>query len=175
MTDNTLPAAVLTQLRQTPEILSKMLEAATPEQMDWKPAEDRWSISEVLGHLHHVEEEIYIRRIRQFLEDDDLPVLQSYDQNVCYAEGLYAGSARELLKRFADRRWQSLALLYQLPPGAEERPARHTRFGRLTLDAMLHEWAYHDLGHIRQIAELYRARAFYPAMGPYRDYYNPQP
>lgn len=175
MTDTTLPAAVLAQLRQTPEILAKMLETATADQMAWKPADDRWSISEVLGHLHHVEQEIYIRRIRQFLEDEDAPLLQSYDQNACYAEGKYAGSGRELLKGFADRRWHSLALLYQLPPGAEDRPARHSRFGPLTLDAMLHEWVFHDLGHIRQIAELYRTRAFYPAMGPYRDFYNPRP
>jgi hypothetical protein len=30
----------------------------------------------------------------------------------------------------------------------------------------MNEWAFHDLGHIRQIAELFRARAFFPVMGP---------
>ncbi|HEV2387153.1 MAG TPA: DinB family protein [Candidatus Acidoferrales bacterium] len=175
MEETTLPAAVLAQLRQTPEILAKMLEAATEDQMAWKPSADRWSIGEVLGHLRHVEQEIYLRRIRQFLEDEDEPRLEAYDQNACYEAGEYAGAGRDLLKGFTDRRWHSLALLYQLPPGSQERPARHSRFGRLRLDAMLHEWAYHDLGHIRQIAELYRTRAFYPAMGPYRDYYTPRP
>jgi hypothetical protein len=35
---------------------------------------------------------------------------------------------------------------------------------------MLHEWAMHDLGHIRQIAELVRAR-LQPGAGPLgRDY-----
>ncbi len=28
----------------------------------------------------------------------------------------------------------------------------------------MNEWAFHDLGHIRQIAELYRAHAFYPLL-----------
>jgi hypothetical protein len=43
------------------------------------------------------------------------------------------------------------------------------------LSEMLNEWANHDLGHIRQIAELYRARAFHPHSGPFMKYSNPQP
>jgi hypothetical protein len=35
---------------------------------------------------------------------------------------------------------------------------------------MLNEWASHDLGHIRQIAELYRACAFHPNAGPFSAY-----
>jgi len=35
--------------------------------------------------------------------------------------------------------------------------------------------ANHDLGHIRQIAELYRARAFHLYSGPFMKYPNPQP
>lgn len=38
--------------------------------------------------------------------------------------------------------------------------------GEITLAEMLHEWALHDLGHIRQIAELVRARKYLPGAGP---------
>jgi hypothetical protein len=31
---------------------------------------------------------------------------------------------------------------------------------------MLHAWALHDLGHIRQVAELARARRYQPGAGP---------
>jgi hypothetical protein len=31
---------------------------------------------------------------------------------------------------------------------------------------MLHAWAMHDLGHIRQVAELARARKYLPGAGP---------
>ena len=176
--DTTLPAPVLASLRQTPELLEKLLDAATEEAMIWKPSADRWSISEVLGHLNHVERELYRKRIQQFLDEED-PLLEAYDQNDCYERGEYAlplgGTARAQLKRFAGERWHSLALLYQMPPDAERLPARHARFGPLTLETMLNEWAYHDLGHIRQVAELYRAYAFYPDMGPYRSYYTPRP
>jgi hypothetical protein len=34
------------------------------------------------------------------------------------------------------------------------RKAMHKVAGEITLQQMLHEWAMHDLGHIRQLAEL---------------------
>jgi hypothetical protein len=40
---------------------------------------------------------------------------------------------------------------------------------------MLHELANHDLGHLRQIAELDRAHSFYPHAGPFQKYSNPKP
>lgn len=176
MIEITLPPAVLSVLRQTPEILEKMLEMATEEQLDWKPDDDRWSIREVVAHLHHVEREMYRKRVQQFLDEEDHPLFESYDQTVCYEQGAYSGEpCRTLLKKFAGERWHSLAMLYQLPSGAERLPARHPQFGPLTLEMMMNEWAYHDLGHIRQIGELYRACAFYPLMGPYREYYLPRP
>jgi hypothetical protein len=176
MIETTLSPQVLSVLRQTPEMLEKMLEAADDEAMLWKPAPERWSISEVLGHLNHVEREIYRSRLQRFLDEEDYPLFESYDTDAHSAQGRYSGEAgRAQLKRFAGERWHSLAMLYQLPAGAEKRPARHSRFGRITLDTMLHEWAYHDLGHVRQIAELYRSIAFYPSMGAYREFYKPQP
>jgi hypothetical protein len=45
----------------------------------------------------------------------------------------------------------------------------------ITLSQMLNEWASHDLGHLRQIAELYRAHAFHPHAGPFQRYSNPKP
>jgi hypothetical protein len=174
--ETTLPESVLTTLRETPEILQKLLQAAGEEEMQWKPAPDRWSIAEVLGHLNDVEREIYRTRLQKFLDEEDLPLLEAYDQEAAYAAGKYSGlAAREQLKKFVGERWHSLAMLYQLPPGAERQVGRHTRFGRVTLLQMANEWAYHDVGHIRQIAELYRAGVFHPAMGPYRDTYMPHP
>lgn len=176
MIEITLPEKLLTSLRQTPEILDRLLAAAAEDEMQWKPAPDRWSIAEVLAHLNDVESKIYRTRLQQFLDEEDLPLLIAYDQEAAYAEGRYSGKlGREQLKKFAGERWHSLALLYQLPPGAELQVGRHTKFGRVSLLQILNEWAYHDLGHIRQIAELYRAGLFYPEMGPYRDYYHPQP
>ena len=50
---STFPGANI--LRQTPNTLRLLLANATPEDMDWQPAPDRWSISMVLAHLADVE------------------------------------------------------------------------------------------------------------------------
>ena len=44
-----------------------------------------------------------------------------------------------------------------------------------TLSQMLHEWALHDLGHIRQIAELVRARKYLAGAGPLGKDYQIKP
>ena len=86
MIENTLSPAVLSVLRQTPEILEKMLETAKDEQLDWKPSEDRWSISEVLGHLNHLEREMYRKRVQQFLDQ-----VRDFDLHT-YLPALFQGS-----------------------------------------------------------------------------------
>jgi hypothetical protein len=39
----------------------------------------------------------------------------------------------------------------------------------------LHEWALHDLGHVRQLAELVRSQLYYPELGPFRADYIVKP
>ncbi len=47
--------------------------------------------------------------------------------------------------------------------------------GEITLAQMLHEWALHDLGHIRQVAELVRARRYQAGAGPLGESYHLPP
>ena len=161
-------------LEQTPIIVEKILHPATREELHWKPAPERWSISEVLAHLAEVEG-VFHSRARAMVEQDS-PAIESYDQNAAYDAGNYSGrDAREQLKRFCHERDRSLSFLRYLPAAAAARTARHAELGRITLAELMNEWAFHDLGHIRQIAELYRACAFYPRMGGFQKYYTVKP
>jgi len=169
--DRTIPG--LETLKQTPKILETLLTAAPRAAFDWKPNRKRWSISQVLAHLAHVEREGFRVRVEQFVKGQALGV---YDQNAQAAAGTYSGkSVRQSLARFKRERAKSLALLRKLPRGALERRARHPELGRVSLRQMMHEWAFHDLGHIRQVAELYRSRVHFPAMGGWTRYYRINP
>jgi len=55
------------------------------------------------------------------------------------------------------------------------RKAKHRAAGEITLSQMLHEWALHDLGHVRQIAELVRARKYLAGAGPLGEDYQLKP
>ena len=48
----------------------------------------------------------------------------------------------------------------------------HKTAGEITLQQMLHEWSLHDLGHIRQVAELVRARKHWEQAGPLGSFYK---
>jgi DinB superfamily len=170
---HTLPG--LAVLEQTPIIIEKIIWAASEEQMNWKPAMDRWSISEVLAHLADVESVGFRERIQNMLDKDN-PQLEAYDQNAAYASGKYTGGKpRENLKKFCHERDRSLSWLRYVPAGMVTRTGQHAEFGQITIGQLMNEWAFHDLGHIRQIAELYRSRAFYSSMGPFQRIYTIKP
>jgi hypothetical protein len=52
---------------------------------------------------------------------------------------------------------------------------RHPEVGTIRLSQTLNLWAFHDLGHIKQIAELYRAQAFWGGIGSLQKYYSINP
>ena len=162
-------------LEQTPIIIEKIVWAATDEQMQWKPAMDRWSISEVLAHLAETEVIAFRERIRLMVEKNN-PPLEGYDQNAAYAAGNYTGKkGRESLKTFCHERDRSLSFLRYVPSTVLSRKGQHAKIGPITIGHLMNEWAFHDLGHIRQIAELYRSRAFYPRSGPFQQFYTIKP
>ena len=84
-------------------------------------------------------------------------------------------TARQHLERVVGLRRAFVFYLHSVPSTAGARTGRHYEMGVITLSQMLHELANHDLGHFRQIAELYRAHAFYPFAGPFQKFSNPKP
>jgi len=161
-------------LGKTPQLLETLLGDLPGELLRWKPAPDRWSISEVLAHLAALEQ-VYADRALRIVAEDSPPLLR-YDLAGASARGDYSrGSAGENLALFTRTRRSTLAMLTGLPSSAGARTGVHSELGPVTLAHLLNEWANHDLGHLRQIAELYRARAFHPHSGPFMKYSNPRP
>jgi hypothetical protein len=76
---------------------------------------------------------------------------------------------------FEEQRETNIEFLRDLPKGAGARRAVHQKVGPITLEQMLNEWAMHDLGHIRQVAELVRARKYLEGAGPLGSFYQLKP
>jgi len=162
-------------LEQTPIILEKLVSLASEEQLQWKPSMERWSISEVLAHLADVEVAGFRERIERMVQTDS-PQLAYYDQEAQYKAGKYSGGkGRDHLKMFCHERDRSVSWLRYMPESVIGRKGQHEQYGQITVGHLLNEWAFHDLGHIRQITELFRSRAFYPHMGPFQKFYTIKP
>lgn len=102
------------------------------------------------------------------------PFLPAYDQLALFRAGAKFEGLVELQK-FERRRAETLAWMKSLPMSVKSRSARHEELGILSFEELLNEFAFHDLGHVRQIMELYRSRAFYPNMGVFQNYYKINP
>jgi DinB superfamily len=151
-------------LEATPGILRGLMAEISEDDSRWKPAPDRFSIAEVLSHLSHSEGHCYRMRVDRFLAEE-CPEFEADDAQL-YLDLYKNADMDEDFGHFEEERETNIRLLRGLPAEAGSRKAMHRDAGRITLAHMLHEWAMHDLGHIRQIAELVRARKHLAGAGP---------
>jgi hypothetical protein len=77
---------------------------------------------------------------------------------------------REMSNEWADARASNLKWLRELTPTQRAHVVHHPRFGDITVDTYVAEWAYHDLDHVRQILGVLAAD-LYPHIGPFQELY----
>ena len=160
-------------LQATPAILRGLMSEISDQDARWKPAPNRFSIAEVLAHLSHSEGHCYRGRVDRFLVEE-MPEFEPDDAQM-HLELYHNGDLAEDFRHFTDQRGTNIELLRGLPADAGSRKAKHRAAGEITLSQMLHEWALHDLGHVRQIAELVRAQKHLAGAGPLGEDYQLKP
>lgn len=171
MAENGLPCLDL--LEATPGILRGLMKELSEEDARWKPSPERFSVAEVLAHLSHSEGDCYRMRLDRFMAETR-PEFESDDAQM-YLDLYRDADPDEAFDHFKDQREANIKFLRHLPDDAGDRVALHREFGEITLAQMLNEWALHDLGHIRQIAELVRARKYQAGAGPMAASYHLKP
>jgi hypothetical protein len=171
MTENGLPCLDL--LEATPTILRGLMAELDEEDVRWKPRPDRFSVGEVLAHLSHAEGHCYRTRLDRFLSETN-PELEPDDAQ--FHLDLYARmDPEDSFDHFEEQRESNLEFLRNLTAADGDRTAIQKEVGPITLSQMLHEWALHDLGHIRQVAEIVRARKYLAGAGPLGSFYKLKP
>jgi hypothetical protein len=152
-------------LAGTPAVLSAVVSNLPKLAQDERPAEGAWSPREVLAHLLHAETTAMGPRVRRASEEDNL----SYE---AAAPQPPPGDPREMSNDWADARAANLVWLRKLQPDQRAHVVHHPRFGQITVDTYVAEWAYHDLDHLRQILSVLAAD-LYPHIGPFQELYTP--
>jgi len=157
----------LGQLESTPELLRLLMGGLSEEDASWKPGPKRFSIAETLEHLSHVEGHCFRARIERMVEEDN-PAVEFYDTDTYFAAGQYSGrNAEDSFDHFEEQRELNLEYLLALPDTAAARTGMHSKLGAISVSHVMNEWAFHDLGHIRQIAEIIRALKYHAQSGPF--------
>jgi hypothetical protein len=142
---------VIAALAESPDWVAERLDAA-PSRVATRPAPERWSALEVVGHLRDADRDVYLPRLEVMLTQR---TPQVPDIDLLGSERLagYLGQpAREMLEEWRSLRARLLARLAPLGRDDWARVGVHSRRGSFPLGEMVRGWVEHDLSHRRQLA-----------------------
>jgi hypothetical protein len=144
---------IIQQLIDNAEKIRTLVQGLSPEQARWKPAEDAWSILEVLGHLVDEERLDFRVRLDITLHRPAEPWPAIDPQGWVQAHHYNQGDLHETLDRFLAAREDAVQWLRGLSsPNWEAIYA--APFGPIKAGDLLAAWVGHDLLHMRQLVEL---------------------
>ena len=137
----------------TSKKLANLVKRAAPSKLRKRPAQDKWSVAEILAHL--ADTEIVVGwRIRSILGAPGTPI-QAFDQDAWAAAGNYAKrDPRKSIEQFRAVRDANLALYKALSPEQWGHFGMHAERGEESLQRILHMMAGHDTNHILQIERI---------------------
>jgi len=129
----------------------------------YKPAPNKWSILEILGHLADVEI-VYAHRFRQMLADKK-PVIAPMDVDDWATNlGYTKESSAELVAAYGLNRHRTSQLLRRLKRGDLEKSAFHPEYQRaVTVAEYVEKIATHGANHLAQIERLKKTAVGKPA------------
>lgn len=153
-------------LEGTPPVLSAIVSNLPRSAQDERPAAGAWSPREVLAHLLNAETAAIGPRVKLGAEQDQV----RFEQQPTPPPP--PGDTRQMSNAWADARAANLSWLRELTAEQRAHIVHHPRFGQITLDTYIAEWAYHDLDHLRQILSVLAAD-LYPHIGPFQTLYTP--
>lgn len=140
-------------LRSNPVTLRALVRDLDDLAVRRRPAENEWSVVEVVAHLADTEERA-LERVRRMLNEDN-PAIAGFDQAALAVERRYHEmEVGEQLARFEALRGEHLALLDSLEDPGWQRPGVHQEQGAMTIQLYETHMAGEDADHLAQIARL---------------------
>ena len=157
-------------LARTPAVLPSLL-VGLPSVALETPNPEGWSLKDIVAHLVDVEDGVMVERITRMLEVDR-PFIRSIDPPARLADGDYAARPLDgLLDDLARQRAAHVAWLSSLTDEQLARAGQHDEVGEIYVIDLAHQWAAHDLTHLRQIALMLQTHLA-PLMGRTRMFYD---
>lgn len=143
---------VVGDLVRTIERLTEMTEELSEDQLRVRPAENKWSIKEIIGHLAAFEEVVVGRFKAMYTKDN--PTIDSYDTDAWAATDHIDEDFDESLERFTVARKKTTNILKRLKDKEWLRPGRHPELPNYSIQIAAERLAAHDSNHLKQIENI---------------------
>jgi DinB superfamily len=157
-------------IARTPRVLRSLLADLPSDALD-APNAEGWSLKDIVAHLVDVEDGVMVARITRML-DSERPFIESIDPPARLAAGGYASrSLADLLDALSRARADHVPWLTSLTEDQLARSGQHDEAGEICVGDLAHQWAAHDMAHLRQIALMLQTHLA-PLMGRTRIFYD---
>lgn len=147
--DDATRKALIGQYRDGYNAVAETLLKITAEELEARPAPDKWSVREI---LHHLADSEMIAAVRlRFLLAMERPTIQGYDQDEFSRRLRYDRPHETSLELFRYARESTAELLERLSPADWRREGTHTELGPYSVEKWLEIYAAHAHKHATQI------------------------
>jgi hypothetical protein len=140
---------LIAQYQDGYRVVAAALLKITPEELDARPAPDKWSARQIVHHLGD-SEMIAAVRFRLLLAEDK-PAIKGYDQDLFAGRLHYERPHEASLELFRTARAATVELMGCLTEADWLREGTHSEVGRFGLDTWLRTYAPHAHRHADQI------------------------
>lgn len=145
---------IIKELKDNLNVYKSLLVDVPKEMIYWKDRSARWTLLEIVCHLHDEEKEDFRARVRSVLKDPD-QALVSFDPQEWVLSRNYAEQDYELmLFKFFKQREISYEWLESLKDPKWHNTFQHPTLGAMSAGLFLANWLAHDHLHFRQIIKL---------------------
>lgn len=141
---------LLERFRKGADLVVASLADTKPEEIDYSPDQQSWSLRQIAAHLAD-SEVVAAWRFRRLIADTD-PVLEAFDEKLWATNlGYNRRHPADSLKSFLQLRAENHDLLNHLVPEYFDKAGSHAERGRVTLRDMVRINADHAEKHAAQI------------------------
>ncbi|HTL82222.1 MAG TPA: DinB family protein [Bacteroidia bacterium] len=146
--------AIITKLEESIPFFRALLENTGKEESEYRIAEGKWTIVEVVSHLYDEEREDFRTRLKSTLEDPAKEFAPIDPAGWVRERNYSANKLEEKLPAFFAERKNSIGWLRSLQQPKWTNAYDHPKFGKMSAEMFLSEWYSHDLLHLRQITSI---------------------
>ncbi len=119
-----------------------------------RPAEDEWSLAEVMCHLRDVEREVHQARVTAILTEDNAFLAGVNADQWAEPRDYRSQDGPTAQRDYLAARDATIAMLDSLPADAWDRKGQHTFFGPTSLQELVSLITQHDRVHHKQLVAL---------------------
>lgn len=143
----------VSQISEAPKRLREAVSGLSDVQLDTPYRPGGWTVRQVVHHVPESHMNAYVRLKLALTENE--PTIKPYDENLWSQLPDVHGTPIETslwLLEALHRRWD--VLLRSVPPSDFARRLRHPDVGPMTIDNLVHHYAWHGRHHVAHITAL---------------------